>query len=583
MAASGALALGALAGLPAPASADTPLTVRIVNDSGVPDAQVFVLATADGSHAASIPVNGTGVALTSPGITQVSPGRGGTGGTYDITVTDLVSGSFWLSYCSPVGNAPRPSPMTSAVRFDQVELTYNGTSDQSVWSDLTAVSMWGLPIDLAFYDGAGGRLSQYDRSNGSRDAIMATLTGAGVQAGATRLDDSGRFLRIVSPVILASAFPSLQGYVMSVAGTTIQVNGTYSKAGDPNTGPYRYSGTFEADGSITLSGTVTQNGGTGPGTAVRVQGEWLWGPAPGMPGFGVYMQNGPYSVNGAIPNGGALANDVYGAIYRDLVVGFAYGYWGGRYGTDSAAFTMDPRIGAYQLARTAPDPFAPAWNVYDQAITQHGSAYGMPFGDTFVPQSANPLVNGPTNVARMQMTLRADGATCGTGGLSATPGSPPVAPTVPVTAEPPVAEAPAPAPAPSGLAVPATPVAAADEDPTSALGRGLLRLGADDAEDADEVRVDDRPARQRSEAPVVRVERGDEVALIVGDLPPSTRVRSQVRIGDRWMPLGSGRTGARGRLLLPAVEGTRPGDFAIRLLTPSGATRHLMLRIVRAG
>ena len=32
----------------------------------------------------------------------------------------------------------------------QVELTYNGTGDQSVWADLTAVSMWGLPIDLAF-------------------------------------------------------------------------------------------------------------------------------------------------------------------------------------------------------------------------------------------------------------------------------------------------------------------------------------------------------------------------------------------------------------------------------------------------
>lgn len=534
-----------------PASAASPLTIRIINHSGVPDAQVFVLATADGPHAASIPVNGTGVPLTSAGIRQVSPGVNGTGGTYEFTTTDYRSGSFWLSYCSPVGNTPRPSPMTATQRFDQVELTYNGTADQSVWADLTAVSMWGLPIDLAFYNG-GTRLTQYDRTNGSRDDIVGALSAAGVQSSAFRLAPNGQFLRVISPVILASAYPSMQPYVTSLAGKAIQVQGRFLRGGDPTTGPYSYAGTFEPDGSITLTGTISSPSGQTSGQPVRVQGNWLWDAVPGMPGFGIYMQNGPYSVGGAIPNGGALANDVYGAIYRDLVAGLAFGYWGGKYGNDSASFTMDPRTGAFQNARATPDPFSPAWNVYEAAITQHGSAYGVPFGDTFVTEAANPLVNGPTNVSVMEMTLRADGASCGA--------------------------------AANAQSVHSTGVYTVDDPSTEDIevGKGLTILGGDDADDADTVVIDEDLSPSRSSAPVVEVPSDDPFSLVVGGLPASTRMRQEVFVNGGWAPVTVGVTTTYGLLRLPAIEAAESGRIPMRFVTRDGRDFHLVLRVVEA-
>ncbi|MDO8309846.1 MAG: carbohydrate-binding protein, partial [Actinomycetota bacterium] len=408
-----AVLCGVLAASPAAAAPGGPLVVRIVNGSGVPDADVFVLVTADGPFPASVPANGTSVRLTDAiaGMQRVSPpGPSGSGGAYEFTVggagQGFVAGSIWVSYGQPLDNTSRPSPVTSPVRFDQVELTYTQGPDPATWADLTAVAMWGIPMSLDFHAG-DGLLPDLSRNNG-----LLSSPGAGGLAqlapDAVLRQPDGSFLRVLSPVVAPQAYPDLSGYVHSLAGRRLWVNGEFAREGDPATGPYAYSGVVQADGSIVLSGTVADGPGrVRPGLPVRVDGAWLTGPVAGMPGYGIYMQNGPYAVGGAIPASGGIVNDVYGAIYRDYATAFAYGYWGGRYGDDSAAFTRPPRTSAFAAARPAVEGFT-AWNVFAQVITGSSTAYAMPFGDTFVPDEANPLVPGARGVTRMDITLRPD-------------------------------------------------------------------------------------------------------------------------------------------------------------------------------
>ena len=105
-----ALAATALLGA-APANARSAgLTLRIVNSSGVPDAQVFVLVTADGPYTSSVPANGTSVRLTdaAAGMVMIRPPSGGTGGAYEFVVgadgTGFTAGSLWVSYYAPLAN-----------------------------------------------------------------------------------------------------------------------------------------------------------------------------------------------------------------------------------------------------------------------------------------------------------------------------------------------------------------------------------------------------------------------------------------------------------------------------------------------
>ena len=412
-----ALLAGLLLGAAPSASADSQgLTIRIVNSSGVPDSQVYVLVTADGPFTSSVPANGTSVRLTdaAAGMVMASPAVGGTGGSYDFTVgaggSGFAAGSLWVSYYAPLSNTARPSPVTSQVRFDQVELTYTASSRPATWADLTAVAMWGIPTNLDFFSRTT-LLDQYSRSNGSLADLEAALEPVAPHAFVHGSD--GKFLRVLSPVVSPRSYPDMSAYVTSLAGQRLTVSGQYAKAGDPNTGRYSYSGVLDPSGNVILTGTVRDPaapGGTRTGSSVRVDAAWLTGPVPSMPGYGVYMQNGPYAVDGAIPASGGIVNDVYGAIYRDYVTAFAYGYWGGRFGNDTADFTRPPRTSAFAAARSNADPF-PAWSAYAQAITSISTAYAMPFGDTFVPDSVNPLVPGIHDVTMMRVTLMSDSGT----------------------------------------------------------------------------------------------------------------------------------------------------------------------------
>ena len=70
---------------------------------------------------------------------------------------------------------------------------------------------------------------------------------------------------------------------------------------------------------------------------------------PSLPGA-IYSVDGPYEWGGQTHL--VSENDVYAAIYRDLISGFAWGYWGGRYGDDSARWSGKPPFAAARERRT---------------------------------------------------------------------------------------------------------------------------------------------------------------------------------------------------------------------------------------
>ena len=122
----------------------------------------------------------------------------------------------------------------------------------------------------------------------------------------------------------------------------------------------------------------------------------------------IYGSNGPYSVGGTFLPG--LVNDLHGEVYNRLVSGFAFGYWGGRYGNhvDDIAGTGWWRKPAFAAARRGRAPFtarAPQYSPYAAVIARASAnqVYGHPFADA-LPNNPGALVNVPAN-ATMKLVI----------------------------------------------------------------------------------------------------------------------------------------------------------------------------------
>jgi hypothetical protein len=122
-----------------------------------------------------------------------------------------------------------------------------------------------------------------------------------------------------------------------------------------------------------------------------------------------------------IPTGGNTPNTAQGAIYRDLLVGFATGLWGGKYGNDDLGFCTNPAsdpLGpwcptgfnkpAFGDARPAPAPYATC-EQYAAVINSLSDAYGNPYSDAAKPVQISlrqPGDGGP--VAALRLTILPD-------------------------------------------------------------------------------------------------------------------------------------------------------------------------------
>lgn len=370
----------AFAWLPGVASA---IQVQIVNHSGRPADRVFVMLHNGSSSDGQL---SNDVAKPLSGIVNQR-----------FSVDRIAAGRIFISYGAPVRF---DEPDSSLTRYDKVELTYLHSPTDS--ADLTAVDFFGIPFDLQTLNSSGDVIAT--RHMAETSALLKALEAI---PGASKavVKDQGAFVRLLSPShAQPGTYPSMAGYVRSMAGETVRLRGAFF--GTPFT-TFDYSGRFQNDGSVTLSGTLTPSGNQpSRGQELQVIGAKL----PDAIYSG--SPTGNYTVGGHSP----APNDVYEAMFRDLVSGFDWGYWNGKYGNDDLAWCTNPEPAGwcptgwdrppFAKARRGSDPFA-AYNQYAAVIDQLTNAYGFPYSDT---GSKNHVLLFLAGADTLRITILGDGS-----------------------------------------------------------------------------------------------------------------------------------------------------------------------------
>jgi hypothetical protein len=368
----------------APASA---VNVQIVNSSGRPASSIYLLLEKGSSSDGQLQED------TPKLLSEINDSTFSLG---------AISGArLYFSYDAPVKDNEPPSAPT---RYDKIELTNPGVAD------LTAVDFFAIPFNMQSLDSGGATVGDAVGYRCYTSTIVQKLREIGPAAEVT---NGGQFVRFLSPQLAAEgSYPSLAPYIESMAGQTIHVDDTFAKEGE-GAKQLSYEGTFEPGGSITLTGTITTGGTPAQGLPLHIDGATL--------PQGVYTGDGAFTVGGAAAD--VSQNNEYSVIYRDIVAGFGLGYWGGKYGDDSANWLHQPNFAA---ARLSSSPF-PVYSLYASTIAEYSSAYGYSFSELGPDEVTVPL---EASVATLRVTIDPDQG-------PDTPGcvgeSSPVAPSAPTT------------------------------------------------------------------------------------------------------------------------------------------------------
>lgn len=227
--------------LPATAQA---LTFKVDNQSGRAANSVF--ATVAGSAAGyDVP----GMANDVPVPLSLIPAQ-------TVTINKLVSGRIYISYGAGVGVSV---PFNSPTRFDWAELTVTPSSSADV-ANLTAVDQFGIGMRLQTFNSGGTQLGEVGSANSDTvfDA-MQDIPGCGGDPEGQRR----QYLRVLSPN-QTQAYPELDQYVKSMSGKKVSLDTAFY--GTPFT-TSSYSGTFQSDGSIVLTGSSNPPGRRLPASA----------------------------------------------------------------------------------------------------------------------------------------------------------------------------------------------------------------------------------------------------------------------------------------------------------------------------
>ncbi len=394
-----ALMVGA-AGAVSPATAA--LRVEIDNRSERPDREVFITLFC-GDFAGTTPAcpdggdgtlaNGKKIAQNTPLRLSRIPGRA------FVVPTPYTSGNIYVGFGRGIvqatpNRAPRaatlPDPDTGTVPYGFAEFTAPARNG----ADVTAVDQFGIPLKMEIRHENGRKVGTrgFVCDGNSTRKLLRAIPGS---RGAERTR-RGRFLRMISPSKLGipgtprQAYPSLQRYINSLIGKQLWI---------------RTGASFGAD--VTFTGTVERVGSGTQVTLTEVHGRAAPMTVP-LNSQQIYGSNGPYSVGGTfLP---ALVNDLHGAVYNRLVSGFAFGYWGGRYGNhvddiDRGGWWRKPAFAAARKGKAPYTARAPQYSPYAAAIARASAnqVYGHPFADA-LPNNPGALVNLPEG-ATMKLTI----------------------------------------------------------------------------------------------------------------------------------------------------------------------------------
>jgi hypothetical protein len=329
------------------------------------------------------------------------------------TLDQISGGSFTLAggsgvariYISFLKSVTVGEPFNSQTRFDWLELFYGPPAVSVI--NLTAVDQFGIPMSIQAFDSGNNSLGSRSWAVCGNDIISALTKLAPnsvVQTGA------GTFARIQAPVHIPSAYPAWTNYLASLNGQTVTIIDVFSKAGQSPT-QINYSGAFQQDSTIVLSGTMTRDNKPLPNlSVVKVYGPQPPFPPPTNPPIPqlsfadqVYQANGPYFLGDTSPTYHTAGdNDAYSVVYRDMIGGLNSGFIGGKYGNSTTDWQNKP---AFAAARTTDDGY---YNQYAAQIhtLSNGEIYGYAFSD----YGADPLLP-ITNAAKLVISILSDTAT----------------------------------------------------------------------------------------------------------------------------------------------------------------------------
>ena len=344
-------------------------TIKFVNDSGKDDSSVFVVFWADSDSDLSSPdvTNKTVYALSD---------LPGSAGERSITLNSFSSGRLYFSYDKKLDTSGlRPDGSNTGddayhKRYDKVEMTYPGTVN------LTMVDFFAIPISLRTMDSSGGTLHLCTVYANTDDLKNTLSESSSAPATVIINDDTGNFMRVESPLKMPNDYASMQDYIDAVKGATLNIKGTYLSTGGNQ--DYDYTGTIGTDGTITLtmSGEETM---IIPGATLADT---------------IYTNMDPYTV-GSNTNKHAGDNDMYSAVYRDIMAGFAAGFITTGENDSSTWWTKEPYTGQY-------------YNKYAKGVWDEADAYGFPFNERLKAKTILLPMDDNNGVATVELTFLND-------------------------------------------------------------------------------------------------------------------------------------------------------------------------------
>ena len=215
---------------------------------------------------------------------------------------------------------------------------------------------------------------------------------------------------------------------------------------------------------------------------------------------------------------------------------------------------------------------------------------GSPVIGAADPDSTTPTVDqrGVTRTSPSTMgAVHVASAPAPTPTPTPTPDPDPV-PTPTPTTTPTATPTPPPTPTPSASVTPVVvPVVTRPVvvTPVVLANAGVSLLPVAQRGDAQVVEVNAPASTTVANAPEVSVPAGTAVAPVVGGLPARTpivasmSVSSQTRAKSRFVPIGTTRSTAAGRVKVPAFKATRAGVYTIRLATPAGKAYYVKVKV----
>lgn len=237
------------------------------------------------------------------------------GKSADFRLTSVKAGRIYISYDKPLSSdAPDGDNSSDAdykTRFDKVELTYGDGGK----ANLTAVDFYSIPmiLETSIQGTTIEHLTLAENQTGKK--IEAALAGilsdppsAVIEGGKSGTET----VRILSPVKSPGAYDGFDAYLSTLNKATLTIAGVFY--GTPSRS-YHFTGSVSAD-AITLS--------EGGHTISIPMTSLLYSKTDLKSHNGIYTCNGAYTVDGAPHH--VADNDMYSAVYRDLVAGFNLGF-----------------------------------------------------------------------------------------------------------------------------------------------------------------------------------------------------------------------------------------------------------------